>query len=155
MKAPFNLGAGHAISRGTLRAVGPRLPGNDDARNVPGYHCPRTVTWAEDWEMGRCLNMSGVGAVTDSRDARGRETFMAFLPKDNFMAIPTWNATYNNTVARNWFWKHKPVHVGNGTRCCSTRPVLWHNLKVKDRSVRVMYEVEYWLYGAAVDPVPV
>jgi len=44
---PFNLGAGHAISRGTLAALGPRLAPADPKDDIPGFHCPRKISWAE------------------------------------------------------------------------------------------------------------
>jgi len=144
---PFNLGAGHAISRGTLRIVGPRFPSDPDpTKDIVGFHCPRKITWAEDWQMGKCLTLAGVGKVTNSRDAQNRETFMSWLLSDNFITVRRNDST-------SWFWRGKPRYVGHGMNCCSSRPILWHNLKVSDGAVKGMFELEYWLYEAYVDPL--
>jgi len=79
--------------------------------------------------------VSGVGNVTDSRDGRHRETFLSFHIVDNFITV-------RRNDSHSWFWKGKPKSVGHGMSCCSSRPVLWHNLKVEDRSVRMMFELE-------------
>ena len=143
---PFNLGAGHAISRGTLAILGLHLPGPDRSKDKPGYTCSRARTWAEDLQLRRCLDTSGVGKVTDSKDKQHRETFLSWHLTDNFISVRRNDST-------SWFWKNKPKNTGHGTNCCSTRPVLWHNLKVIDRSVRSMFEYEYWFYKTGVDPL--
>jgi hypothetical protein len=95
---PFNLGAGHAISRGTLRVLGPRLPGPDEAQDRKDFHCDRKLTWAEDWQFAKCLKKAGVATVVDSRDSLHRETFMAWLVSDNFLAV-------RRPDSNSWFWR--------------------------------------------------
>ncbi|KAH9257281.1 hypothetical protein BASA81_004438 [Batrachochytrium salamandrivorans] len=87
-RAWFNLGAGHALSRASLRKMALYLPNSDSPNRVPkDQQCPPTNTWAEDVELSTCLHIVGdIGYPNNSRDAWGRENFMALLPADNFLA---------------------------------------------------------------------
>lgn len=88
-KALFNLGAGHALSRASLRRLAQYLPGSDVENSAPvEKQCPRKVTWAEDVTLGECLyKAGGIGHPNNSRDEWGRENFMAFDPLSNFLTI--------------------------------------------------------------------
>jgi hypothetical protein len=144
LAAPFNLGAGHAISQYTLRKVGPRFARNPE-KWAMGYHCEPKATWAEDWQFGKCLQLANVGNVTLSQDALHRETFMAWLLRDNFITV-------RRNDSESWFWKRKPANLGHGMQCCSSRPILWHNFKISEGLLSGMFELEYYLYEVGVDP---
>ncbi|KAH9257285.1 hypothetical protein BASA81_004442 [Batrachochytrium salamandrivorans] len=89
LQAWFNLGAGHALSRASLRRMALHLPNSDNPNRVPkGQQCPQVYTWAEDVKLGECLyKAGGIGHPNNTRDAWGRENFMAFLPESNFLTV--------------------------------------------------------------------
>ena len=144
-KAPFNLGAGHALSRGSLRRLGPFLPNSN--KTLPEGHtrkCDRWVSWAEDVKLSDCLWIAGIGGPTNSKDTTGRENFMSFPPQDNFVTV-------RRPDSKSWFWRGKPMETGSGARCCSSRPILWHGLK--DDWTGCFYYLHYFLFNVMVDPV--
>lgn len=119
----FNIGAGHAISRGTLRQVAPFLPESKKSLPAGNYtKCPETETWKEDVQLSECLYIAQAGRPNNTRDAWGRENFLSFIPLDNFVTVRRPNS-------HSWFWRGKPNNTGSGVSCCSSRPILWHNLK--------------------------
>lgn len=88
-KALFNLGAGHALSRASLRRLSQYLPKSDVENAAPvEKQCPNWMTWAEDVFLGECLHLAGgIGHPNHTRDEWGRERFMAFTPSSNFLTI--------------------------------------------------------------------
>jgi hypothetical protein len=148
----FNLGAGYAISRGTLRKLGPYLPSTQSGLSA-AQKCAKWNSWAEDHMFSECLRISGSFHLSESKDSHGRETFMAFKPIDNFVAVRRANST-------GWFWKNKPTSTKFGVQCCSSRPVLFHQLKfgqscyTKTDCSGMVLALEYLLYSIAVDPRP-
>ena len=143
----FNLGAGYAISRQALKQLGPALPLTPDAQKKK---CSSWKSWAEDLKFAECLRIAGMSNVTNSRDPWERERFMAWYPTDNFVAVRRSNST-------GWFWKRKPKDVKSGIGCCSSRPVLFHQLKYGHICAGVhcqatILALEYMLVQVVVDP---
>jgi len=142
----FNLGAGHAISQGTLRTLGPHLPSADPSQDKPGFTCSRRHTWAEDVEFSHCLATAHVDKVTSSRDALQRESFVAFTPRDALVTV-------RRPDSVSWFWKNKPKGLGSGATCCSPRPVLFHGLKVSQGQAAHMRWIDFFISHCQVDPL--
>jgi glycoprotein-N-acetylgalactosamine 3-beta-galactosyltransferase len=146
----FNLGAGYAISRGALRRLGPYLPLTQSSVSTVNK-CASWHSWAEDFMFSECLRISGNLQMTESKDSHGRETFMAFKPLDNMIMVRRTNST-------GWFWKRKPANTKFGVECCSSRPILFHQLKLDEachdqaNCMGMVRALEYFLYSVAVDP---
>jgi len=143
--APFNLGGTYAVSRGTLRRVGPFLA-DSKKRLPPGSKkkCHRYKSWAEDVNFGDCLQLAGVGTPNRTLDEWGRESFTS-----GTVMLPFWTVRRNDSSS--WFWHGKPKHTGSGVMCCSARPINWHGLK--DGALNEFFLIHYFLYNVRVDPL--
>ena len=152
----FNLGAGHGVSRKTLKAIAPYLPDTKGSPIPDDKRCARTVTWAEDVEFRNCLmhvgnaiNEPKLWIPTETRDRHGRYRFMAFPPNDNIVTVKRPDST-------GWFWKGKGPNPRSGVQCCAAHPVGFHGFKVNEgaRVRELLHGLDYLMYHVAVDPSP-
>lgn len=98
----FNLGAGYAVSRETLRRASPYFPNRPENFKEK---CHPTDTWAEDAQFAHCLRQANVGNPTNSRDSKSRETFNLFPPVDTLTLV-------RRPDSSSWVWNSKPKEVG-------------------------------------------
>lgn len=118
-------GAGYVLSREAVRRlVVEGLPNRTRCRQDNGG--------AEDVEMGKCLEKTGVRAG-DSRDSLGRGRFFPFVPEHHL--VP------NHVPKDFWYWKYVYYPAREGLNCCSDTAVSFHYI-----SPNMMYVMEYLIY---------
>lgn len=117
-------GAGYVISKEALKRFA--LEALND------YNLCSNLAYAEDVEMGQCLENVGVIAG-DSRDFLERGRFFSFDPQNHFFPHPE-NAAY-------WYWKHLFYKTDEGLDCCSDTTISFHYIEPV-----MMYLMDYLIY---------
>ncbi len=123
-------GAGYVLSKEAVRRL---VEVGTDQQASLGLNCKTNTTkGTEDVEMGNCMRALKVEAG-DSRDAKGRGRFFAYLPESHL--IP-------DALPRNfWYWNFMQYRSEVGMGCCSDSAVTFHYV-----SPNQMYVMEYLLY---------
>ncbi|KAF6200235.1 hypothetical protein GE061_006538 [Apolygus lucorum] len=118
-------GAGYVLSREALRLF------VEVAHQDP--RCVDRFTWAEDINMGQCLESANVTLV-DTRDYFGRARFLPLTPRELSILQP-------RPVHDNWYNTLSHYRVNDGRHCCAESAISFHYV------VRPMMDLmEFFLY---------
>lgn len=145
--AQFNVGAGYGVSRALLKAIYPYLP-NATYSSIPeNERCKPWVRWGEDYKFADCLRVLFPDLLPiKTLDSSNRETFLPFELEHHLIL-----SKRSHVDTLNWFFRGKPFEAYKDmTQCCSSRPTVFHQLKMPFM-IRV---TEYFLYDVAIDPQP-
>ncbi|OQV22943.1 Glycoprotein-N-acetylgalactosamine 3-beta-galactosyltransferase 1 [Hypsibius exemplaris] len=118
-------GAGYVLSRAALRRF---------VEDGLEKHRCRNVSFAEDVEMGRCMQKLKVPAG-DSRDSLKRNRFFPFLPSTHLAP------SLHRRLESSWYWKRLFYPEKEGAECCSSSAISFHYVKPEK-----MLELEYLIY---------
>lgn len=117
-------GAGYVLSREAVKRF------VEDALTDP-HKCKEKGTGAEDAELGKCLQNTGVIAG-DSRDGKGRHRMLPFGPASHLNT--------NHSLPA-WFHKYMFYPYKQGEECCSDYMISYHYV-----NTATMYTLDFLIY---------